>query len=406
MLKFPLLFLSTLIIVLLSCSEDGTGPKPKPPGYQEDIPWPSLADTPWPTYSANMQRTNRTNFKAPVNGELYKTLDNYFNESSFVVGADSNIYFGSSYGVLHSLDKNFNENWNKQITPSGLEINSAPVILSDNTIVISNQNGKEILSLNNLGNILWAFPLDKIVSNIGIAVDLDTNIYFVDYDRTLYSINNKGQLNWKMEGYNFSSESAHALAFSPDGTILYVKGRNPTLYAVDVNIPNIVWTFGEDDNSNSPLVDNQGNIYLLMKLNPSRHTGELVSLSSTGSLNWSISINNRVLFNVAFGLCMNSDGDLLMAYDSLYSVSFEGMLNWKIPLEDHTVVEPICDTDDFIMVQTTSDQIVKPAIYTKNGILFHQIDTGLNYLTGWPGIITYDGWIIPSFGTGKIFIFR
>jgi hypothetical protein len=56
-------FVLFLLLMLLSCKENPTTPseEPKPPGYQEDIPWPSLADSPWPMYRGNPQYTGRAN---------------------------------------------------------------------------------------------------------------------------------------------------------------------------------------------------------------------------------------------------------------------------------------------------------------------------------------------------------
>ena len=46
---------------MLSCKESPITPSesPKPPGYQEDIPWPSLADSPWPMFYGNPQNNGR-----------------------------------------------------------------------------------------------------------------------------------------------------------------------------------------------------------------------------------------------------------------------------------------------------------------------------------------------------------
>ena len=58
-----------LILALVGC--DTTDPQPpeeKPPGYQEDIYWPSLADSPWPMYRGNPQGTHSTKFPGPSSG--------------------------------------------------------------------------------------------------------------------------------------------------------------------------------------------------------------------------------------------------------------------------------------------------------------------------------------------------
>ena len=92
------LFLCLMLVLLTTCDLfDSSEPKPLPPGYQYDIPWPSLADSPWPILHRNPQATGR-------GGQILENLGQIkwefnFSElgedlvSGVVVGTDSSIYF-------------------------------------------------------------------------------------------------------------------------------------------------------------------------------------------------------------------------------------------------------------------------------------------------------------------------
>ena len=62
-LKFLVFF---LIFVLISCKETPREPEKKEDiSSQVDIPWPSLADTPWPMFHHDPQSTGRSKYAGP-----------------------------------------------------------------------------------------------------------------------------------------------------------------------------------------------------------------------------------------------------------------------------------------------------------------------------------------------------
>ncbi|MDP2364134.1 MAG: hypothetical protein Q8M94_10235, partial [Ignavibacteria bacterium] len=91
-----LLILCTNIILFTACKDEITQPPPKPPGYQEDIPWPSLADSPWPMYQHDPQNTGRSKYKGPQSGVTTWDYDSVSIESSVVIGLNGSIIFQTS----------------------------------------------------------------------------------------------------------------------------------------------------------------------------------------------------------------------------------------------------------------------------------------------------------------------
>ena len=60
-----LLILFANLLLLTACEDEVIQSPPKPPGYQEDIPWPSLADSPWPMNHHDPQSSGRSKFIGP-----------------------------------------------------------------------------------------------------------------------------------------------------------------------------------------------------------------------------------------------------------------------------------------------------------------------------------------------------
>ena len=51
-------------------STEPIGTEKPPPGFQENIPWPSLADSPWPMADHDPQSTGRSNLKGPITNTI------------------------------------------------------------------------------------------------------------------------------------------------------------------------------------------------------------------------------------------------------------------------------------------------------------------------------------------------
>src|SRR3990170_325545 len=83
-----------LTLVNFQCNENIVEPPPgNPPGYQEDIPWPSLADSPWPMYRGDPQNTGRSKFIQTISGVIDFEMDSIKLRTGFAVDEDNTIYF-------------------------------------------------------------------------------------------------------------------------------------------------------------------------------------------------------------------------------------------------------------------------------------------------------------------------
>ena len=256
--------ISILIFLLISSCDIcdiNDRKKDKLEGYQEDIPWTSLADSPWPRYRNNSQNNGRTTFAGQNNGIIANSLSIERINSGIVVGGDSSVYFVTSYpGYLYSVNKNGKINWKLKLTEG--EIESTPIIGNDGTIYVGLFQEKKLLAISSDGNILWSINTAGIVQ-VSMSISPDGTLYFVDIARNLNAVNKNGKLLWKLYEESFGSIGTTNSAMSPDGKVLYLTSSNK-LYAVDISSQIILWELGEVIGS-SVFVDAKGNLYCVLK---------------------------------------------------------------------------------------------------------------------------------------------
>ena len=339
--KFFTSILISLIIFsnlfITSCKDEITQPPPKPPGYQEDIPWPSLADSPWPMFRGNPQYTGRSKYNGPVSGIIQWVYDSVYIESGVILSADNSTLFQTSgpinfKGGVYKLSQSGNLEWIYNI--SEIAAGTTPLILSDSTIIVSTYIGGKIIALSNNGAEKWTYDTGTYITTRGMNVGLDGTIYFMDSTKTLFALGNDGILKWtlKIENVFFGSGSNHRMAFSPNGKILYITGTDKAIYAVDVNQRAIIWSYGGKNAIASPLVDSDGNIYLYGILD--HLEGEqpyLVKFNFLGQLVWKYAFGNLGV-NFFPEPTIDINGNLYFGVDSLCSVDYHGSTRWKIDL--------------------------------------------------------------------------
>ncbi len=400
-IKIVAILLTTLILLSTSCREGNiVTPTPlKPPGYQEDIPWPSLADSPWPMYRGDPQGTGRARTEGPTLGILEWVYDgNVHIESTIVVGGDSSIYFNSPHG-LNSLSTKGGLNW--LFESRTFSAPNSPIVLSSGAIFHINSLGR-IYNVTPDGKLIWelSLPENNYIMSERINIGKDGTIYFLGGSEILYAISPEGNLKWEYNLGSYSLTHYPNFTFSPEGDVIYIAGKGPSLIAFNVITQGVVWVFGESQLGHSPVVDSDGHIYINViseiynNGNPS-----LYSINPDGSIRWSYAHNSRDLlhFHTA-NPTIDKNGNIYFVTDSLYSWSFDGKLRWKISLTDYKGYwgfSLVCDLNNNIYVLTpisAETQILK--LYNDEGELVwsssYYIDARL--------------WESPSIGFGRIYV--
>jgi outer membrane protein assembly factor BamB len=331
---------------------------------QQTIYWPSLADSPWPTFRGDMQGTGRSQFVGPKTANVIwradLTLGIIWGPS---IGFDDILYFGT------------------------------------NSVDTSNHN--KFYAYYPSGEPFWIYETDSFVPNwTKPIVTFDSTVYMGSNHGYLYAFTIDGQLKWKLQvedGHRFnfaiSKEGNIYVAagiskvvspageiileklildiitdfsFSPSGDTIYyhtgVRGsgdENPSyLNAADLNL-NHLWRYKfSESNYSAPLVDNQNNIYVYGADSSKPNDIGLYCLSANGTVRWKYAIDAYAVSYCA--PTMDSMGNVIFfAYkngNKIISVNYLGELNWEYPLEnilDMISHGLVCDADGTIYCGTT-----------------------------------------------------
>ena len=200
---------------------------------QTHVPWPGLADTPWPMYMHDPQHTGRSQYDGPELGEVEWAI-NITSEvfSNPVLDPNGNIIVSSRLDLgghqkLQSITPEGTLNWEVEF---GGHIDSSPLISADHHIYVchSDQANSRTLYLVKLdlnGNIIWKYYLGEYLrgtrGTFSPNISIDGNTIFVcGVDSSLIAINSNRNIAWK---FSKSLETVTGeVSISPDGESIYV----------------------------------------------------------------------------------------------------------------------------------------------------------------------------------------
>lgn len=354
MKQIIVLLLSTAMgVIMMSCKESGTNPpEEKPPGYQEDIPWPSLADSPWPMNHHDPQNTGRSKFNGPVFGILDTVISTPELHSGFACSNDSFLYFtGSSpLGGLMSSTLNGTINWRSYAVGWSY---TAPIIAKDGTIYYLGGSG--LAALNSEGSVKWIYNINSTQTLKLFTIDKNGNLYFFDgSEHSIKSIDKNGNLVWTFTDPRFNYlanlQLGNNFAFSPDGKILYVNAVPNKLLAIDISNSFVKWEFEKiiaNISSGSiigPLIDSNGSVYLNYQENDG--TIFFTQLNESGAQNWKIKLYRPLDEQPT----IDKNGNIYFATDTLYCSDYFGNLKWKKALGTFLASNLVCDKNGNIFV--------------------------------------------------------
>jgi hypothetical protein len=347
------IFFLFCLLLINSCKESPTDPPTEKEEIvtQIDIPWLSLADTPWPMNHHDPQSTGRSKYAGPSIGVVENKIEIYGIEGSIVLDESNNFYLTDNYPPqsVYAFSLEGEPLWvNEYIGPNA---SSTPLIGKDSTIYVC--MGRTLFAYNYDGTVKWQYLNDIEIYNIGINIDLAGNIYFIDESHKLNVIDQSGNLLWQLYDSRFRSDVHGAPTFSPDSKYLYVQGITESVLAVNVNTHEVEWTFGSTKLESSTVIDNNGNLYFA----PEREVGEamrtLYSLNASGEINWEYRYSGYYqLDNTEPTIDYN--GNIYFGNDTLYSVSNSGKLRWKRYQNGNKIATSLLsDSDDNIYFGAT-----------------------------------------------------
>jgi outer membrane protein assembly factor BamB len=322
---------------------------------QGEIPWPTLMNSPWSMVKHDPQATGRSPYVGPKTANIIWTKNlEYGVLTAPIIDLDHNLYVGTNTWLLYDTTNYFysiypdgTTRWT-YYTGETLPTNSGFLIGSDSTIYFGSQGGY-VYAVDLLGNLKWKHDYGMNIFSHMMNIDLDSSIYIASADGYLYSIyKHNGSTRWKViydGGFNASSST-----FSPDGQTIYIAGNDSNLYALNLD-GSLKWRFFCGPASIIPMVDNEGNIYIIAKLD----SVGLHSLYPDGTIRWSY---NFATWNATSPLLLTATID---NYGNLYfpapvssetkkiiSVDYHGNFRWEYQFElpDEEIWTPLISDKD------------------------------------------------------------
>lgn len=355
MYKLNFIILVLVLLLLLSCHQkNSTEPPNENIHLQVDIPWPSLANSPWPAAHGNMQCNGRSKFQGPREGKVCWTFseERFVNESSgVVIGSDGTIYFtagtmeNNRLCFLYALNPDGSLKWKLELEG---KFASTPLVGAGDIIYVPTYYGS-LYAVNFNGTIKWKYGTAVFNWTFSPAIGLEGTIYFADKDGKIYAINSDdGTLKWLNTEKAKTSGTVteyYSIAISPDGTALYIASSDNNIIAINAQTGAILWEYSIGKFLiASPLIDSDGNIYFIQ----TDSTGNYIcSLNSKGEFRW----KGDTKIHPTISLHIDKNGNIYAMSQNFCIVSFDydGNFRWSsAKIEDVWISSIIGDSDGII----------------------------------------------------------
>lgn len=342
------------------------------PQQQQHIPWPSLADSPWPFIRGDMQATGRSKYIGPRTNDVIWRKDMPLgiiygpiigDNDILIMGEEQFSPFGENY--LYAVDKNGLDIWTFH-TETPFANNIAPIVTKDSTIIFGSAD-LSIYALYPNGelkwrvqNTLWGWP--HCFMTLAKNGDL-----FAPSSDTLVILDQNGVVREKrtIEGLK-----GRTIIFSMGGdTIFYFTGGG------DISVPGklnaakpdgqLLWSYDfATHNWGTPLVDNSNKIYVFGTDSAAFRNYYLYCILPDGSLGWRYKIDDYRMWtsptidnsgNIIFPAISFENAD---SKNLIISLDYYGNENWTTVLPgdyvssliDHGLV---CDAEGKIYLGPT-----------------------------------------------------
>ncbi len=305
-----------------------------------------LADSPWPTFQGNLQRTGLSVYNTShVDGTVkwsFQTGDGI--ESSPAIGEDGTIYFGSHDGYLYAVNKNGELKWKTKIgalrekeewwkpppvVKHLVSTASSPAVAKDGAIYIASQD-QHLFAISPEGKEKWKFPIGVAIDSWSSpAIGEDGTIYMTSASPKggVYAINPDGTEKWY---YNVWIGASNSPAIGKDGTI-YIAF--PTGYKT-----NALFALNPDGTEkwrvptelfleSSPAIADDGTIYIGSFVDTGEGAG-LYAISPQGKIKWHLTLPTKEVMSTP---AIAKDGTIYFGSVEgvFYAVSPDGVNKWS-----------------------------------------------------------------------------
>lgn len=368
---------------------------------QQHIPWPSLADSPWPNTRGDAQATGRSKYIGPKTPNVIWRKDIPLGIiHGPVIGYNDDLFLGtravnsSEVNFFYSLDKNGNNIWTFETEGARPNVAGA-TIAEDGTIFFSSLGfssltGGGLYALNPDGTLKWQnkkFMKSYYTRFISVAKNNNILLPFLD---TLYTIKRE---NGEVIDSVFIPYIDDDLVFSVGGdTIYFFSGRIFTQDPKKLNAVTIqgdhIWSVEVVHNYGSPLIDNNNRIYFFA----SETLGDkfLYCLNPNGTVNWKYPLDSNENYENYSSPTIDGNGNVIFPSskfvqpdaDSGYitSLDYSGNLNWRVAIghywDDGAFINSglVCDAEGKIYCGSSLGTSTNFWCLANNGTILWKLD--------------------------------
>lgn len=182
------------------------------------------------------------------------------------IGQDGTIYVGSNDGYMYAVYSNGMLKW--KYYAGGPKGTGSPSISDEGMIYFGCTSGA-FYALYPNGSLRWKIDMGYI-GDSSPAIGADGTIYIGDHDNWIYSINPNGSVHWRFQtdGEMWGNPSVDKYG------VIYCGSMDGYLYALNPD-GTLRWKFfaGDEGIESSPVVGEDGTIYITGKFQPSGGNG-------------------------------------------------------------------------------------------------------------------------------------
>ncbi|WKZ69062.1 MAG: T9SS type A sorting domain-containing protein [Melioribacteraceae bacterium] len=310
---------------------------------QETIEWPSLADSPWPTFRGDAQATGRSQYVGPKTPNLIWEADLPLGILwGPTIGYNEKLYFGthafllsdtSESNLVYSYNSDGTINWSFE-TGDWINNETKPIAAHNGTVYFTTGLG-ELLAMTQSGDLKWRTP---VMSIFYISISKDGEVYGSIGD-TLVAYNYLGE---QILQKDIGEVIVSPVTFSTDGESLffhtgamYKPNSTNYIYSTDKE-GNLNWRMGfSNSNYGEIAIDNSDNLYFYASIPGSPSPQYLYSLNKSGSINWKFQV---YVYNSYSAPTILFNGDIvfftrLIDRNLIISLNQNGETNWEYELD-------------------------------------------------------------------------
>jgi len=285
------------------------------------------------------------------------------------------VHIGGPRGIYR-----FEGSYVQKITPDSSEVRAGPMV-NDGRIYAGNSNGELIYHYH---GYTTKNPITSLAF-LSSPIFVDGYLYMIDHAGNLFKFDQHG--NYISNPFSTDYGNVNSALASQNG-VIYIATTGGTVYAFDTTTEVILWNYPTGDNFNGGFaIDSSGNIYIA--------GNRLWSFTQNGVKRWDYNLGSKSIVNPVI-----ADGKVIVGTEegNLLCISTSGSLLWNVDLNGPILSSAIIGEGGVVYV------VAGTTLYALNmngGSIIDQLDVG-TYVESHP--LLHDGKLLFGGNDGKLYV--